>query len=118
MIIDRPNPLRARLASGPVFGAALFAWSTNVVDVAGAAGLDFIRFDTRHAWLAGTRPMTRVDSDDPLLVRKALETGAGADAARLITLGADMIELGNDISALGSAWKAARQRAGTAGPSA
>jgi 4-hydroxy-2-oxoheptanedioate aldolase len=263
MIIDRPNPLRQRLARGPVFGAALFAWSANVVDVAGAAGLDFVRLDTEHAWrrdellehmvraawLAGTTPMIRVDRDDPLLVRKALEIGAGAvlvsdirtaeeaavvaraakfppagtrgysgnnfaggwamqkpaewiawsnsqplvgvmvehpdavavvddivatpgldfvyfgpgdysvaiglpgptrsdprveaamgrtikaaraaglhavangggdgsEAARMIALGADIIELGNDISALGSAWKTARQRAGTAGPSA
>jgi hypothetical protein len=36
----------------------------------------------------------------------------------MIALGADIIEFGNDISALGSAWKAARQRAGAAGPSA
>lgn len=92
-MFDRPNPLRARLARGqPVFGAAIFAWSPNVVDVAGAAGLDFVRLDTEHAWrrdetlehlvraawLAGTVPLLRVDRGDPLLVRKALEIGAGA----------------------------------------
>lgn len=91
-MFHRPNPLRQRLASGPAFGAALFAWSTNVVDVAGASGLDFVRFDTEHAWrrddllehlvraswLAGTTPLLRVDRGDPLLIRKALEIGAGA----------------------------------------
>jgi hypothetical protein len=32
----------------------------------------------RSAWLANTTPMIRVDREAPLLVRKALETGAGA----------------------------------------
>jgi 4-hydroxy-2-oxoheptanedioate aldolase len=91
-MFDRPNPLRQRLARGPVFGAACFAWSPNLVDVAGLAGLDFLRFDTEHAWrrdetlehlvraawLAGVAPVLRVDRGDAALVRKALEIGAGA----------------------------------------
>ncbi len=92
-MFDRPNPLRARLAhDGVVFGTACFAWSPGVVEVAGLAGLDYVRLDTEHAWrrddtlehlvraawLAGTTPMIRVDRGDPLLVRKALEIGAGA----------------------------------------
>lgn len=91
-MFDRPNPLRQRLARGPVFGAASFAWSAGVVEFAGLAGLDFVRLDTEHAWrrddaleqmvraawLAGTVPVLRVDRGDPTLVRKALEIGAGA----------------------------------------
>jgi 4-hydroxy-2-oxoheptanedioate aldolase len=92
-MFDRPNPMRARLArEGAVTGTACFAWSLGVVEVAALAGFDWVRFDTEHAWrrddllehlvraawLAGTTPMIRVDRDDPLLVRKALEIGAGA----------------------------------------
>ncbi len=91
--MDRaPNKLREKLATGDcVNGAAVFSWSPYVVDVAGTAGLDYLRIDTEHAWrkdeaiehliraaiMGGVVPIVRVDRDDPYLVRKALEIGAG-----------------------------------------
>jgi 4-hydroxy-2-oxoheptanedioate aldolase len=87
-----PNKLRAKLANGQcVTGSVAFSWSPYVVDVAGQAGLDFIRIDTEHSWrrddalehlvraalLGGVVPIVRIDRDDPYLVRKALEIGAG-----------------------------------------
>ena len=92
-MFDLPNRLRVKLAGGqPVLGAALLSWSPGMVEAAAASGLDFVRIDTEHAWrrdemienlvraawLGGTVPMIRVDNADPLLVRKALEIGAGA----------------------------------------
>jgi 4-hydroxy-2-oxoheptanedioate aldolase len=88
----QPNALRKKLAAGDcAVGAAIFAWSPNVVDAAALAGLDYIRIDTEHAWRkddslehliraavnGGIVPIVRVDRDDPYLVRKALEIGAG-----------------------------------------
>lgn len=88
-----PNAMRAKLRAGkPVLGSALFSWSVNIVDAAAAAKLDFVRFDSETAWrrdssmedmvraalLHDMVPIVRVDRDDPKLVRKALEIGAGA----------------------------------------
>jgi 4-hydroxy-2-oxoheptanedioate aldolase len=88
----QPNAVRKKLAAGEcVTGAAIFSWSPNVVDAAVLAGLDYIRIDTEHAWrkddalehliraaaMGGVVPIVRVDGDDPYLVRKALEIGAG-----------------------------------------
>jgi len=87
-----PNPLRDRLSAGrTLLGTAVFSWSANVVEVAGLAGLDFVRLESETAWrrdasmeelvraakLAGTVPIIRVDRGDPLIIRKALEIGAG-----------------------------------------
>ena len=88
----QPNALRKKLAAGKcAAGAAVFSWSPNVIDAAVIAGLDYIRIDTEHAWrkddslehliraavAGGIVPIVRVDRDDPYLVRKALEIGAG-----------------------------------------
>lgn len=88
----KPNKLRAKLADGQcVAGTAIFSWSPNVVDVAGLAGLDYLRIDTEHAWrqdgalehliraalLGDLVPIVRIDRDNPYLVRKVLEIGAG-----------------------------------------
>lgn len=91
--MNRPaNNLRQKLADGfCVSGTAVLSWSPYVVDVAGIAGLDFLRIDTEHAWrkdsslehliraavMGNVVPIVRVDRDDPYLVRKALEIGAG-----------------------------------------
>ena len=91
--MDRvPNKLREKLANGHcVTGTAIFSWSPYVVDVAGIAGLDYLRIDTEHAWrqdgtleqliraavMGGVVPIVRIDRDNPYLVRKALEIGAG-----------------------------------------
>ena len=87
-----PNKLREKLANGHcATGTAVVSWSPAVVDVAGLAGLDYLRIDTEHAWrkdetleqliraaiMRGVVPIVRVDRDDPYLVRKALEIGAG-----------------------------------------
>lgn len=61
------------------------------MEIAGFCGLDFMRIDNEHAWrqddmaehliraadVAGIVPILRVDRDNPYLVRKALEIGAG-----------------------------------------
>ena len=88
----QPNAVRKKLAEGEcVTGAAIFSWSPNVIDAAVLAGLDYVRIDTEHAWrkddalehliraatMGGVVPIIRVDRDDPYLVRKALEIGAG-----------------------------------------
>ena len=86
-----PNKLREKLAKGLcVTGSGIFSWSPNVVDVAGIAGIDYVRIDTEHAWrqdaalehliraanLGNVVPIVRVDRDNAELVRKALEVGA------------------------------------------
>jgi len=91
--MDRgPNRLRGKLAAGGlVTGSVMYSWSPNVMEVAGYAGLDFMRIDNEHAWrqdasmehlmraahCAGIVPLVRVDKDNPYLIRKALEIGAG-----------------------------------------
>ncbi len=92
-MIRKPNKLRARLQKGElVVGSALHSWSPNVMEVAGYAGLDFMRIDGEHSWrrdftaenliraatIADIVAILRVDRDNPYLVRKALEIGAGA----------------------------------------
>ena len=87
-----PNRVRARLAAGqPVTGCMIFSWSPNVVEVAGSCGIDYVRVDAEHAWrqdamlehlarsaeTAGVELMVRLDRDNPYLIRKALEIGAG-----------------------------------------
>jgi 4-hydroxy-2-oxoheptanedioate aldolase len=87
-----PNRLREKLAGGHrALGAALFSWSPNVVDVAGIAGLDYVRIDTEHAYrrdnmleqlvrtanMGNIVPIVRIDKGDPTLARKVLEIGAG-----------------------------------------
>jgi 4-hydroxy-2-oxoheptanedioate aldolase len=89
---NQPNAVRKKLAAGErVVGGAIFSWSPNVIDAAVLAGLDYVRIDTEHAWrkddslehliraavMGGVVPIVRVDRDDPFLVRKALEIGAG-----------------------------------------
>lgn len=88
-----PNKLRQKLSTGKVLhGCEIFSWGLNVVDIAAAAGLDFIRLDNQHAWrqdqstelliraavAADIPTMLRVDKDNPFLIRKALEIGANA----------------------------------------
>lgn len=88
----QPNPLRAKLASGQIVtGSVSFSWSANIVEALGLAGIDFLRIDNEHAWRQdesaehmvraawgiGVCPIIRVDRDDPYMVRKALEIGAG-----------------------------------------
>ena len=88
----RKNKLREKIKKGEIaFGTAIYSFSPAIVELAGFAGLDFCRIDNEHAWrqdestenvirgalLSGIVPLLRIDRDDPYLVRKALEAGAG-----------------------------------------
>lgn len=92
MLLRKPNKVRAKLNAGQcVMGSAIYSYSPNVVEAAGYAGIDFLRIDTEHAWrrddsldnmiraavISDVVPIVRVDRDDPYVIRKALELGAG-----------------------------------------
>ena len=91
-MIRGPNKVREKLAAGRLtVGSAIYSWSANAMEVAGLAGLDFMRIDTEHAWrrdggiepliraaaLTGVVPIMRIDGGDPFLAMKAFEAGAG-----------------------------------------
>jgi 4-hydroxy-2-oxoheptanedioate aldolase len=88
----KKNRLKEKIRRGEIaLGTALYSFSPAVVELAGFIGLDFCRIDNEHAWrqdesaenvlrgaiLSGIVPLLRVDRDNPYLVRKALEAGAG-----------------------------------------
>lgn len=87
------NKLRAKLEKGAVaYGSCVDTFSPAVAEVAGYAGLDFIRIDTEYSWrrdesldhmiracrIGGTTPLVRVEKGQPYLISKALQAGAGA----------------------------------------
>jgi 4-hydroxy-2-oxoheptanedioate aldolase len=86
------NQLREIIRSGKLaLGTCVYSFSPAIVELAGFCGLDFCRIDNEHAWrqdhtteamlrgglLAELCPLLRVDRDNPYLIRKALEAGAG-----------------------------------------
>ncbi|MCX5906182.1 MAG: aldolase/citrate lyase family protein [Deltaproteobacteria bacterium] len=86
------NKLKEILARGEVaLGTCCYTFSPAVVELAGHCGLDFVRIDNEHAWrqdesvenlmraahVGGIVPILRIDRENPYLVRKALEVGAG-----------------------------------------
>lgn len=88
----RKNKLKAIIESGKVaLGTCIYSFSPAIIELAGFCGLDFCRIDNEHAWrqdesaenvlrgafCADIVPLHRIDKDDPYLVRKALEAGAG-----------------------------------------
>jgi 2-keto-3-deoxy-L-rhamnonate aldolase RhmA len=88
----RKNKLKEVISRGDVaIGTCIYSFSPAIIEVAGFAGLDFCRVDNEHAWrqdetvenvlrgayCAEIVPLLRVDRDNPHLVRKALEAGAG-----------------------------------------
>lgn len=91
--MERPkNRLRQKVGGGEVaLGTCIYSFSPAIMELAGFCGLDFCRIDNEHTWrqdesaenvmraahLSGIVPLLRVDRDDPYLVRKALEIGAG-----------------------------------------
>jgi len=92
MLSRRPNRLREIIRRGDIaLGTCLYSFSPALIELAGFCGLDFCRIDNEHAWrqdqttedvlrgglLAGLLPLLRVDRDNPYLIRKALEAGAG-----------------------------------------
>lgn len=89
---SKPNKLRKKLRDGQLaVGAVMYSWSPAVIELAGYAGLDFMRLDNEHAWrqdesaehmmraavIGDIVALHRVDRDNPYLIRKALEIGAG-----------------------------------------
>ncbi len=91
-LMRKPNKVREKLARGEcVLGTAIYSSSPAVVEAVGFAGIDFIRIDTEHTWrrdesldhmlraaiIADLVAVVRVDKNDPELIRKALEVGAG-----------------------------------------
>jgi 4-hydroxy-2-oxoheptanedioate aldolase len=88
----QPNRLREIIRQGDIaLGTCLYSFSPALIELAGFCGLDFCRIDNEHAWrqdqstedvlrgglLGGLVPLLRVDRDNPYLIRKALEAGAG-----------------------------------------
>jgi len=88
----KKNKLKEIIASGKVaLGTCLYSFSPAIIELAGFCGLDFCRIDNEHAWrqdesvenvlrgafCADIVPLLRIDKDNPYLVRKALEAGAG-----------------------------------------
>ena len=88
----KKNSLREKIKGGEIaLGTAMYSFSPAIIELAGYTGLDFCRIDNEHAWrqdesaenvirgalLSGIVPLLRVDRDNPFLVRKALEAGAG-----------------------------------------
>ncbi|MBT8346199.1 MAG: hypothetical protein KJO28_07830 [Desulfofustis sp.] len=88
----QPNRLREIIRQGDIaLGSCLYSFSPALIELAGFCGLDFCRIDNEHAWrqdqstedvlrgglLGGLVPLLRVDRDNPYLIRKALEAGAG-----------------------------------------
>jgi 4-hydroxy-2-oxoheptanedioate aldolase len=73
-----------------VVGTCVYSNSPIMVELAGFCGMDFCRIDNEHSWrrdesaenimraaeISGTVPILRIDND-PDIIRKALEIGAG-----------------------------------------
>lgn len=85
------NPIRIALARGDtVTGIILFTGSPMIVELAAAAGVDFVVIDMEHSALdldrcahviraadaAGITPLVRVPEVDPALITKLLNLGA------------------------------------------
>ncbi len=87
------NRLKEILEAGELaVGSCVYSNSAALVELMGYCGLDFCRIDNEHSWLrdqsmesmvraatiSGIVPLLRIDRDDPNVIRKALEIGAGA----------------------------------------
>jgi 4-hydroxy-2-oxoheptanedioate aldolase len=92
MLERKPNKLREIISSGKIaLGTCVYSFSPAIIELAGFCGLEFCRIDNEHAWrqdfttegmlrggiLSDIVPLLRVDRDNPYLIRKALEAGAG-----------------------------------------
>lgn len=91
-MIRKPNKVKKILERGDVaLGSCIYSFSPALVELAGFCGLDFCRIDNEHAWrqdesvenmlraavISDVVALLRIDRDNPYLVRKALEAGAG-----------------------------------------
>jgi 2-keto-3-deoxy-L-rhamnonate aldolase RhmA len=87
-----PIRLRARLERGEtVAGTALASFSTEVMDVAGIAGLDFVRVDHEHAFRrdATTESLVRVALARGVAVLARIDRSEMPLASRLLEIGAE-----------------------------
>ncbi|MBW2147263.1 MAG: hypothetical protein JRI22_09615 [Deltaproteobacteria bacterium] len=88
----KKNKFKEMMERGEVaLGTCVYSFSPATIELAGFCGLDFCRIDNEHAWrqdestenllrgafCADIVPLLRVDRDNPYLIRKALEAGAG-----------------------------------------
>ncbi len=88
----KKNKLKEIIKRGEVaLGTCVYTFSPAAIELAGFCGLDWCRIDNEHAWrqdyttedmlrgafCADIVPLLRIDKDNPYLVRKALEAGAG-----------------------------------------
>jgi len=86
------NKLKEILEEGRLaVGSCVYSSSPALVELMGYCGLDFCRIDNEHSWrrdesaenmiraatVSGIVPLLRIDRDDPNVVRKAMEIGAG-----------------------------------------
>ncbi len=76
--------------NGPLLGMQCFTGNAAIVEILGGAGYDWVSLDmehapsdfarveqlTRAAHCAGIAPLVRVAENDPVLIMKALDTGA------------------------------------------
>ena len=87
------NRLRKVLSEGGIaLGSCIDSFSPAVAELAGYAGLDFLRIDTEYSWrrddslehmiracrIGGATPLVRVEKDQPYLISKAFQAGAEA----------------------------------------
>ena len=88
----KKNKLKEIVSKGGVaVGTCIYSFSPAIIEVAGFVGVDFCRIDNEHAWrqdesvdnvirgafCSDIVPLLRIDRDNPHLVRKAFEAGAG-----------------------------------------
>lgn len=85
--------LRRVLTEGGIaLGSCIDSFSPAVAELAGYAGLDFLRIDTEYSWrrddslehmiracrIGGATPLVRVEKGQPYLISKAFQAGAEA----------------------------------------
>lgn len=90
--MKRVNSLKQILNRGETaIGTTVLSCSAAIVEVAGYSGLDYVRLEGEHAWrrdesmehmiraafVTGITTIVRLEKNDPNLIRKALEIGAG-----------------------------------------
>jgi len=87
----KENKLKKILKEGKIaFGSCICSFSPSLVELAGFCGLDFCRIDNEHTWrqdesldhmmraaaVGDIVPLTRIDKENPYLIRKVYEIGA------------------------------------------
>src|SRR3712207_8733860 len=102
--MTNPNPLKAALAEGrTAFGLWMTVPGSVGAEILAGVGLDYVCVDQQHGVIdydsmvpmlqairaEGTAPITRVLSNDPFLIMKALDAGAWGVIVPLISSAQD-----------------------------